>query len=399
MIEPLFVLLEMVQGPGKKPQVVTGVAMKRLFACFLFTLVFVGECSGQYYYGQIVHLKNAPFSATVQGSETNRESSNTWTVDIARAADGSVYSATPFGNLKSRIHLTIDDAVSHCSTEFWPYKSHLTRDNQGRLGGGEGGLSIGLAGGQPATSPVPTVEEIRNKNLKLQERWSTNSENMDPNARLRRFSLGQRSVDGMTIFGFRTEHTIDSETGRVIEEHWDSELGFTYSLSRNFPTESKVSVHSVTGLKLTEPPAELFRMQEKYFPPTDAFSNARTVFVSPFSGHADIQQRIESILTASGRLIVVADSKTADMVVLMGPVPEPLDHPATTPSRQVLLKFETQQHGAEFVPMGGNLMWVTLRFSGVTDDWAEEPVLNTCFANLWNNVESLHLSTSAISEK
>jgi hypothetical protein len=83
----------------------------------------------------------------------------------------------------------------------------------------------------------------------------------------------------------------------------------------------------------------------------------------------------------------------------VGPVPELLDQPATKPNRQVLMKFEEQQHGAEFVPMGGNLMWVTLRFTGAPDDWAEEPVVNTCFANLWNNVESLHLSSSALSEK
>jgi hypothetical protein len=41
--------------------------MKRLFACFLFTLEFVGVGWGQYYADRIIPVKDAPFSATRAG--------------------------------------------------------------------------------------------------------------------------------------------------------------------------------------------------------------------------------------------------------------------------------------------------------------------------------------------
>ena len=214
------------------------------------------------------------------------------------------------------------------------------------------------------------------------------------------FSLGQRTVDGMTLYGVRSERTFDSETDRITNqaENWDSELGFTYSAIMTFPVDGRVSAHSLTDLKLAEPPAELFTLQERYFPPRDIFSDAKTVYVSPFSGHADVQQRIASILTASGRLTAVADPKTADLVVDVGPVPEPPNYPTPSPIRDVLIKFQAP-NGSASVPIGGNLMWVTLRFKGASNDWAEEPVVNACLANLWNRIESLHLSASAIGEK
>ena len=111
--------------------------MKRLFACFLFTLEFVGVCSGQYYHDRIVQLKDAPFSATVQGTETARDSSFTWTADIARTGDGSVYQAT-FATLGNEFEgsiqsITIDDAGNHCSTDISPYRSHLKPDSHGHM--------------------------------------------------------------------------------------------------------------------------------------------------------------------------------------------------------------------------------------------------------------------------
>jgi len=81
---------------------------------FVFTLVFIGVCSGQYY-DRVAYLKDAPFSAEVQGSFTTRDHSNAWTVEIARASDGSVYEATidPVGEFKGSIRrIKIEDATS-----------------------------------------------------------------------------------------------------------------------------------------------------------------------------------------------------------------------------------------------------------------------------------------------
>jgi hypothetical protein len=369
--------------------------MRRLFACFLFTLEFVAVCSGQSYSDRIVPLKDAPFSATVQKSETSRDNSRTWTTDIARAGNGSVYMATtaPVDEFEGSISsVTIHDAPSQCSTNIYPYISHLKPDGHGHMVRSGRGLNIGLSADDAFASPIPTVAEIRDRNLQRQQCSCLNPQHI-PNVKLQQVSLGQRTVDGLTLYGFREEHATDSETGRVtdhIYEYWDSELGFTYSVLSAYPVEGRVSAHRLTGLKLAEPPAELFTLQEKYVPPTDIFSNARSVYVSQFVGHADLQQRITSILTASGRLSTVADSRTADLVVAVGPVHEPPNDPDPSATRQALIEFRA--------PDGRGLMRVTLRFKDASNDWAEEPVVNTCLASLWNRVESLHLSATATGE-
>jgi hypothetical protein len=365
--------------------------MNRHVACLVFALVFVGVCSGQYD-DRIAHLRDAPFSAEVQGSVTTRDSSSTWTNEIARASDGSVYKATvdPSGEFKGSIdHIKIEDATSNCNIGIYPYRSHLTKTNQGQVVGPTRGLSIGLDAAQVPALPFPTIEDIRDRNLREQGWISTGSQVFNPDAQMRQTSLGQRTVDGMTIFGFHLEGLHDSKTDRV-EERWESELGFNYSFSRTYSTEGRVSAHSVAGLKLVEPPAALFAIQDKYFEPTNTLPNARTVFFPGFVGNAELTHRIESILTASGRFTIAPDSKSADLAVLVKIDSEIPGYKSTPPFHQILLKFNK--------PNGDSVIWVELHFRGASDEWAQSPVVNTCFANLWKRVESVQ-SPSASSDE
>jgi hypothetical protein len=366
--------------------------MKRHFVYFVFALVFVDACSGQYN-ERIAHLKDAPFSAEAQVSYTSHASSSTWTLELARASDGSVYKAIidPMGEFKgSASNISIEDATSNCNIKIYPYRSQLRRDNQGHVDGGTSGLSIGLEAEQAQASPSPTIEDIRNKNLREQERISMSPQILNPDAKLRQTSLGQRTVDGMTIFGFQSEHRIDSKTDRV-DERWESELGFTYSSTTTSTTEGRVSANDIATLKLVEPPAELFTVQDKYFPPTSTLPNAKTISISGLLSNAELRDQIESILIASGRFTLVPDSKTADLTVLPRIDSDIPGYQANATSHQIQLEFHT--------PNGTSVFWVTLHLRGASDQWAQSPVINTCFANLWKRVESLRSPSAPIGEE
>jgi hypothetical protein len=361
--------------------VVVEVDMKSLFG-LLFALGCVEVCSGQYDQ-RIAPLKDAPFSAQGQTLSTHPKSSSVWTADMARASDGSIYEATfePVGEFKGTIQqVRIRDAVNHCSIGISPYRSNLTRTDQGQVVEATLGMTIVLAAEKASDSPSPSIKDIRDKNLREQRRISRCSLPCKPDAKVWQTSLGERTVSGMTIFGFGLEHHADSRTDRI-DEHWESELGFTYSYKSIDPTDGSGNAYSFTGLKLAEPPAELFTVQDKYFPPSRTLANARTIFISGPLGDAELTHRIESILTASGRFTLIADKNTADLVVSnhkLFPRPDQPDAPDGTDSLR--LSFDK--------PKGGNLFWLTLNFDGAVDQWAQSPVVNTCFANVWKRVET-----------
>jgi hypothetical protein len=254
----------------------------------------------------------------------------------------------------------------------------MTRTDQGDPVESATGMTISLSADQTPASPSPSIEDIRDRNLREQQRISKCAQCCKPDAPLRQTSLGQRTSEGMMIFGFRTEHRLDSGTDRI-EERWESELGFTYSFKRINPMDGRVDAFGLTGLKLAEPPAELFTVQDKYFPPSRALANARTIFISGPLGDAELTHRIQSILTASGRFTVVADRKTADLVVSNLKLATPQDR-ADASSRSIRLQFNQ--------PSGRNFFWVTLHLDDATEQWAQSRVVNTCFANLWKRVET-----------
>jgi len=347
--------------------------MNRLSALFVFALLFVDVCSGQYL-DRIAHLKDAPFSAEVQGSYTTHESSITSIEEIARAADGSTYKATiePTGEFKGTIRLIkIEDLTDACNIGVYPSRANLTKDSQGHLVGARGLMQVSLELGNTPDSPPPSIEDFRNRYLREQEGITSNSLAYNNNPRFRRTSLGQRTVDGMAIFGFQSVHMSDSKTDRV-DERWESDLGFTYSQSTTKPLDGTVSAHSVTSLTLNEPPAELFTIQDKYFPRSKALPNARTIFISGQLGNAELTQRIQSILTASGRFTIAPDLKNADLVITKFDAYNPGDPSFTSPPT-IMLKFNR--------PNGNSIFFISLHFNLASDKWADSPVVNACFAD------------------
>jgi hypothetical protein len=343
------------------------------------------------YLDRIAHLKDAPFSAEVQGSYTTLNSSIPSIVEIARAADGSTYKATiePTGEFKGTIRsVQIEDATHPCNIGVYPSRANLIKDSQGHLVGARGLLQVSLELGDTSNSSSPSIEDFRNRYLREQEAINSYSLAYNTNSKIRRTSLGQRTVDGMSIFGFQQVHMSGSKTDRV-DETWESDLGFTYSQSTTNPIDETASAHSVTSLTLTEPPAELFTIQDKYFPQSKALPNARTIFISGQLGNAELTHRIQSILIASGRFTLVSDSKTADLVVSKFDAYNPGDPSYTSPPT-IILKFNR--------PSGMSIFFISLHIKGQPDQWAESPVVNTCFADVWKRVETVQPPSAPIDE-
>jgi hypothetical protein len=105
---------------------------------------------------------------------------------------------------------------------------------------------------------------------------------------------------------------------------------------------------------------------------------------------ADAGKAICCRLTASGRFTIVPDSKSADLTVLSKIDSDIPGYEAPPSSHQILLEFNKQS--------GGSVFWVTLHLSGVSDQWAQSPVVNTCLANLWKRVESLRSPSASRDE-
>jgi len=317
-------------------------------------------------------------------------------MQVARSSDGSVYAARfyPVGEDKGKIsNVSIDDVSNHCLTNISPFHGTISQDSRGRSFRSSSGLSITLDVAAPPWRS-PRVEDIGQNLRGLQNvRWADNPISKTADGEIHRASLGERNVDGMTIFGFHSSETgPDSEEHRV-EDRWESDLGFTYS--RNVTNPSAPGGHGysevVNNLKRAEPNPELFKMQSTYFPPDGTLRNAKTLFISGLPSNRELQQRIESILTASGRFTLLPDRKTADLIVQsdLGILPNSdRNHP---PSHEVRLVLHEQN--------GSDLMWISLRFKSASDGLAELPVVSTCFADLWTQVESQQAPSAPSDEK
>jgi hypothetical protein len=354
--------------------------MNRHFVCISLTLAFSPICSGQYD-GPIARVKDAPFSAEVRGWSTSRDSSGTWAEEIGRAASGSIYYASidPADETNSRVKATsIHDAPSNCNVSIGPYRA-LTKGVTSR---GTDGLSINLGIDAVSAWPTRTIEDIRKGNFQEQEIYRRTPQTSDSDGENHRTALGKKVADGTAIFGSRYERTHDSKTESV-EERWESELGFRYSESRSNTNQPSSWGYRATSLKKVEPPADRFALQGKVFSPTRALIDAKTLFVPEFHSQEKLRQQIESILTSSGRFTIVPSADVADLVIRFE---TSAIQNGTEPLTYFSMSFREPGSHEQYL---GDVLMISIHFKGNLDGSAQAPVVSTCFANLWQQVENL----------
>jgi hypothetical protein len=363
--------------------------MKRHLAFALFKLAFSALCSSQSLSTQIMPVKGAPFSGEVHGSGVFSDGSASWITPVARSGNGSVYQAIPEirGEFKGSISLvTIDDVASQCSTTVWTFLSHASQSGGGAQSGKGHGLSISLAP-YSTGSGIPTADDIHDRLKHAEQGLVARSGSTKSYGASRTTSLGERSVDGMTLFGVHNETARNAKEYSIVE-FWDSDLGFTYSGNEAYPDRRISSSFTMSNLKLAEPDPELFKIQSQYLLPTNVFLNARSLFIgSKLTDFPDLQEQIESVLTASGRLSIVSDVKAADLVVLLSGANAAAGDQERKSPRQVNLRF--------LRPNGFPLMLVSLDNIDPLYQSVESPLVNTCLANLWNRIATLQIPSAS----
>jgi hypothetical protein len=139
----------------------------------------------------------------------------------------------------------------------------------------------------------------------------------------------------------------------------------------------------VTSLKQVEPPAERFTLQETFFPPTRALIGAKTLFAPEFHSHEKLRQQIDSILTSSGRFTIVPSADVADLVIRFE---TSAIQNGTKPLTYFSMSFREPGSHEQYV---GDVLMISLHFKGNLDGSVDAPVVKTCFANLWQQVENL----------
>jgi hypothetical protein len=358
-----------VRDAQRAQRTIPEVHVKWPFLSVLLALAFSPVCSGQFgYSGQVFRVSDAPFSAEVSGwNRSPDDFSGTWKNEIGRAADGSFYIAqtNPIPELKRGIPIGILDAATNCRIDVDPYHEFPATTSRGKTVQGSTGFDINLSMDRASSWPTRTVDDIRQGHVQLQRIFRRIPHTFDPDGAgdNDRTVLGEKMVNGMAIYGFRDERTHNSKT-EWIEDRWESELGFRFSENRSNPDSGSSWGFHVTSLKQVEPPHEWFTIQQKYFPPTHTLTKAKTLFISEVHSHEELLQRIESILTASGRFTIVPNADAADVRIQT----EVLD------GKDISMSFRELGAHQQYIR---DILTIYLRLDGTPNDWAESQVVNT----------------------
>jgi hypothetical protein len=98
-------------------------------------------------------------------------------------------------------------------------------------------------------------------------------------------SLGERSGEGFTLFGFRSEKTYDNGNKRVTE-YWESDLGIVVSRKDVGPQEGEEHSYVVMNIRREEPDPSLFQIPKEYI--SDPLLDANTVFIENLTGFPEV---------------------------------------------------------------------------------------------------------------
>jgi len=275
----------------------------------LLCATFVKSASAQI----IANVVGAPLTATVTLHNAREgEAPSQTTRRIARASDGSTYSASygPDGTLG---RVEIDDVPTNRRITFFvPPPNDFSHTYMLR------------------TPPhgkfrLWSTEEIRQQVRCQQDAWTEEPDRQKENGRVHDIVLGERSSDGMTLFGFRSEKTYD-DGSKKMSEHWWSDLGIMISDTNVGPGEGRESSYVVTNLKREEPDPSLFQIPNEYL--FDPLLDANTIFLDNQTGSQPVLDGAVSELNEWKRrsslvkaLVIVKEKSAADLTAVFTQVP------------------------------------------------------------------------------
>ena len=241
------------------------------------------------------HVLDAPFTATVITTSEEGQAPIK-KMRIARASNGSTYSG-PYERDGKYGMVFIGDVPNHRRIEYQVpppnIRNHtyrLTADNFFVESLEEHRARLGCC--------IPDKDKVKGGHL------------------YHYTSLGEKTEDGMVLFGMRVEETFDDGTKRV-SEYWDSDLGIRVSTTVDGPKPGKHGSWVVTDIRREEPDPSLFQVPKEYL--SDPLLEVSTIFIDNQTGVPEVLDMATTQLNswkwppAHKPLTIVQDKSEADL--------------------------------------------------------------------------------------
>jgi hypothetical protein len=235
---------------------------------------------------QIMHIANAPFTATVKYTTDGGLTYST--EQLARASNGSTYIASKAKD-GHPVWIHIEDVPNNRIIELSAQPpSYTYRFVEAPKGG----------------FWIDSIDSYRERLQRFQDSWVQNPDRDEPpGGRVHRIIFGTKQENGMTLFGETAEFTLENGEKRT-EEKWESDLGLTVSRITDWHGETRV--RTVTDVERVEPNPILFEIPKEYLPHNDPLLEAKTVFVENRTGDAKVKAAVERVFNNWKHMTITA---------------------------------------------------------------------------------------------
>jgi hypothetical protein len=268
----------------------------RIFLALVLCGVFIDPAVAQ----TAANILDAPFTATLRYYQAGQPPV---TMRIARASNGSSYRG-PYEHDAKFGQVFIEDVPNHRRIEYSVPPPNI-RNHTYRL---------------TTRSFFPeSIEEHRERLRRSQQHFAEYPDDVKAGRPYHHIPLGERSGDGMTLFGVRAEETLADGTKRI-SEHWDSDLGITMSRTSTGPQEGKQASWVVTDVRREEPDPSLFQIPKEYL--SDPLLEVNTIFIDNQTGVPEVLDMATTQLNswkwppAHKPLAIVRERNAADLAAI-----------------------------------------------------------------------------------
>ena len=260
--------------------------------------VLLSMLSGSQLTAQIMHIIDAPFTATLSYT---RDGGKTYLyTQLARASNASTYMALKTAAGRT-IRITIEDVPNNRTIVLFPQPPSYTYWIE------------------PAPSGKFRVDSIENYRGMLQRGEDAFVQRPDRDrtdgTHHHETALGVRNENGMTLFGSRDELT--TMTGdKTTVEAWRSDFGINISIKSYKPTTGETMVSAVTDLRHVEPDPSLFEIPAEYLPHHDPLLDAKSVFIENQTREPEVTVGAGRVLNDWKRLTLTTSRENADLIAV-----------------------------------------------------------------------------------
>jgi hypothetical protein len=321
----------------------------------------------------VLHLTDAPFTATLVEVDRSPEKVTTLTKQLARSSNGSAYMAESIDGRLFRI--SIDDIPNDRSITLAPSPPSYTY------------LVSPPPGGKFRTF---SMEENRKQLQWLQDLCRRKPDYESTRGKTHRVPLGVQIKDGMAIFG-ETDESISDTGEKRTSESWLSELGVRMSLRTDSSTEGHYETETLTELRRVEPDPRLFQIPPEYLPHPDALLDAKTVFIENQTGDQRVEDGAKEGFENWKRLAVTTSKQDADLIAVFSNRYENSGAPA-----EAAIEMKIYRPGSGELLYTSNLIANRRTPSRTEGSPDAKAVARSCVGSLQNRIANTHIGPANV---